>query len=87
MDKQPTAPLFRSSSGAFDYKFFVNTLRAYLLKIDDPHLSRYSGHSFRQGAAQHASDNGILDTDIQRLGRWSSDAFKLYFNTSPPLQS
>ena len=28
---------------------------------------------------QHASDNGMLGYDIQRLGRWSSDAFKLYF--------
>jgi hypothetical protein len=53
IDKQPsTAPLFRSSSGAFDYEFFVNTLRAYLLKIDDPRPSRYSGHGFRRGAAQ-----------------------------------
>lgn len=83
LDKQsPTAPLFRSSSGTFNYEFFVNTLRASLLKIGDQKSPHYSGHSFRRGAAQHASDNGILDADIQRLGRWSSDAFKLYFNTS-----
>ena len=46
----------------------------------------YSGHSPRQGAAQgaaqHAADNGILEYDIQRLGRWSSEAFKGYFHIS-----
>ena len=82
-DKQPlTAPLFRSGSGAFDYNYFVQTLRKHLHNIGDPRVDHYSGHSFRRGAAQHAADNGILDVDIQRLGRWSSDAFKLYFNTS-----
>jgi hypothetical protein len=83
VDKQlPSAPLFRSGTGAFDYDYFVNTLRKHLRKIDDPRADRYSGHSFRRGAAQHAADNGVLDDDIQRLGRWSSDAFKRYFNTS-----
>lgn len=42
----------------------------------------FAGHSPRRGAAQHASDNGILDEDIKRLGRWSSEAFRGYFNTS-----
>jgi len=41
--------------------------------------SGYSGHSFRWGAAQHASDIGMLDSEIQTLGRWSSTAFQLYF--------
>jgi hypothetical protein len=83
VDKQlSSAPLFRSETGAFDYDYFVNTLRKHLRKIDDPRADRYSGHSFRRGAAQHAADNGVLDDDIQRLGRWSSDAFKRYFNTS-----
>ena len=68
LDKQsPTAPLFRSNSGSFDYDFFVNTLRASLLKIGDSKSFHYSGHSFRRGATQHASD--ILDADIQCLGR------------------
>ena len=42
----------------------------------------YSGHSPRRGAAQHAADNGILEYDIQRLGRWSSEAFKGYSHIS-----
>jgi integrase len=44
--------------------------------------SGYSGHSFRRGAAQHASDMGMLDSEIQTLGRWSSTAFQLYFTLS-----
>jgi hypothetical protein len=70
----PTAPLFRFDLGAFEYKPFMDTLRHRLEDIGRSVC--YSGHSFR-GEAQHAADNGILDGDIQHLGRWSSDAFKL----------
>lgn len=45
--------------------------------------SKLTGHSFRRGAAQHASDLGMLHHEIQLLGRWSSDAFKLYFTATP----
>ena len=41
------------------------------------------GHSFRKGAAQHAHEAGLLNEQIQTLGRWSSDAFKLYFSSPP----
>ena len=83
VDKQPpTALLFQLGSGAFNYNYFVQTLQKRLYSIRDPCADHYLGHSFCRGAAQHAADNGILDVDIQQLGRWSSDAFKLYFNTS-----
>ncbi len=42
----------------------------------------FSGHSFRKGAAQHASNQGMLDSQIQKLGRWTSNSFQLYFETS-----
>ncbi|KAJ5215291.1 uncharacterized protein N7498_001698 [Penicillium cinerascens] len=42
----------------------------------------YLGHSFRKGAAQHAHDSGILDDQIQMLGRWTSEAFRVYFTTN-----
>ena len=57
-------------------------LKRHFHEIGNLKADHYSDHSFHRGAAQHASDNGILDYDIQRLGRWSSDAFKLYFNES-----
>ena len=40
--------------------------------------SRYKGHSFRIGAACHAAEKGFSDAQIRTLGRWKSDAFKLY---------
>jgi hypothetical protein len=75
----PFAPLFRLRGGTCNYNSFVSILRNRLRALGLPNWDKYSGHSFRRGAAQHASDNGMLGYDIQRLGRWSSDAFKLYF--------
>lgn len=40
--------------------------------------SQYKSHSFRIGAASSAADNGLSDAQIRHLGRWKSDAFKLY---------
>ena len=42
----------------------------------------YAGHSFRIGAATSAVAAGIPAHMIQTLGRWSSDAFKLYIRAS-----
>lgn len=41
----------------------------------------FSSHSFRIGAATVAACNGIPDHQIQTLGHWTSDAFKLYIRT------
>jgi hypothetical protein len=81
-DVQPqSAPLFRFQDTTFTRTALVKTLRTRLNEagIND---AQYSGHSLRRGAAQHASDNGMLDEHIQTLGRWSSAAFQLYFKTS-----
>lgn len=40
--------------------------------------SRYKPHGFRIGAASHAAASGLSDAQIRFLGRWSSDAFKVY---------
>lgn len=42
----------------------------------DPNL--YKAHSFRIGAACHATALGYSDTQIREMGRWRSDAFKSY---------
>ncbi|XP_078354820.1 uncharacterized protein LOC144639381 [Oculina patagonica] len=43
---------------------------------------RYKSHSFRIGAACLAADKGFSDAQIRALGRWKSDAFKLYIRNS-----
>ena len=43
----------------------------------------FTSHSFRIGAPTTASAHGILDSTIQKLGRWSFDPFKVYIRSSP----
>jgi integrase len=84
MDPQPpNAPLFNLGAGkAFTKKAFRTAMSKRLLETGyNPR--NLTGHSFRRGAAQHASDLGMLHHEIQLLGRWSSDAFKLYFTATP----
>jgi hypothetical protein len=81
-DVQPqAAPLFRFQDTTFTRAALVKTLRTRLNE-GGFNNAQYSGHSLRRGAAQHASDNGMLDEHIQTLGRWTSAAFQLYFKTS-----
>lgn len=70
LDPQPSnAPLFRLDNGAaFVRKPVIKSLCQRLKASNIPYQT-YSGHSFRKGAAQHASDNGMLDKHIQKLGR------------------
>ena len=40
--------------------------------------TKYISHSFRIGAASLAAEKGFSDAQICHLGRWKSNAFKLY---------
>jgi hypothetical protein len=73
-----TAPLFILSTGGFPRQRLVDLIKSRLSSSgEDP--SKFAGHSIRRGAAQHAANTGLTDSEIKILGRWSSDAFKLYF--------
>ncbi|KAK4205824.1 hypothetical protein QBC37DRAFT_302014, partial [Rhypophila decipiens] len=82
--KESSAPMFSFHDKPFTRENFLSALstkmRALGLRTEG-----YSGHSFRKGAAQHAHDSGILDDRIQMLGRWSSEAFRVYFTTNPSI--
>jgi hypothetical protein len=81
-DLQPiNAPLFRFANRTFSYTNFVATLRSRLSRIGVPNCNLFTGHSFRRGAATTAKLKGVLDSDIQRLGRWSSEAFQRYIQS------
>lgn len=74
-------PLFRFPSKTFSYHNFVTELRKRLAAHGVPNSTRFTGHSLRRGAATTAKLNGMLNSDIQRLGRWSSEAFERYIDT------
>ena len=77
-----TSPLFSGPDGSpLSRSIFISTLKTRLLAIGLD-LSSYSGHSFRRGAASTAAAVGYADHEIQLLGRWRSDAYKLYINVS-----
>jgi site-specific recombinase XerD len=56
-------------------------LRAFLTRLGiDARL--FAGHSFRIGGATELARAGAPGHIIQKMGRWSSDAFKLYIRTA-----
>ena len=57
--------------------FFRSSLRA-CLSLAGFSNATYTSHSFRIGAATEAARKGYSDDEIQRMGRWSSTAFKKY---------
>jgi len=42
--------------------------------------SKFSGHSFCHGTASSAMAIGLNGHEIQQLGTWRSDSYKLYIN-------
>lgn len=76
------APLFLMPNGKALSRFeFVRRLRRLLSDLGlDP--TRYSGHSFRIGAASTAAIAGVPIYLIKKLGRWSSSAYRRYINVS-----
>ena len=71
-------PLFAYPSGVpITRQKFSQSLAACIQFIGlDP--ARFTGHSFRIGAATQAAASGLWDAQIRHLGRWRSEAFKRY---------
>ena len=74
-------PLFCQQNLAPITVYQFNTELSRCLHFCGLDPSRYKGHSFRIGAASLAADNGFSDAQIRTLGRWKSDAFKLYIRS------
>ena len=75
---QDDGPLFRLSDGRpLSRQLLVEKVRSALQEANVD-CARYSGHSFRIGAATTAIARGISESTVQTLGRWASDSFKRY---------
>ena len=71
-------PLFQHQDGSpLTREQLVSSLRD-TLSAAGVEYHRFSGHSFRIGAATTAAAKGVEDSTIQTLGRWRSDSFKRY---------
>jgi integrase len=78
----PNESLFIFSDGAtLRRDQLTSFLRAFLTKLG-LNASLFSGHSFRIGGATALAKAGVPEHIIQRMGRWSSDAFKGYIHTA-----
>jgi len=78
-------PLFVFPGGTpVSKSFFGEQLKKSLSWAGLP-TTCYKGHSFRIGAATTAAMQGVSDEEIQRMGRWKSQAFKKYIRI-PMLQ-
>ena len=75
-------PFFRFQDGSPLTKPRLVTRMKSILQSAGVDPSQYSGHSFRIGAATTAASQGIPDSTIQTLGRWSSESFRRYIRLS-----
>ena len=81
--EQP-GPLFISEGNPLSRQEFVLILKR-TLDFAGFQPDKYNSHSFRIGAATSYAHNGASDAQIRSLGRWKSDAFKLYIRAPAAL--
>ena len=76
--------LLKWQSGKFLTRaVFVDKLCTALTVAGLP-VEKYTGHSFRIGAATMAAQCGMEDSLIKTLGRWESSAYKRYIHVRTP---
>ncbi len=74
-------PFFMSEDGwGLTRERLVKTMRQALTLLGYD-CSRYTGHSFRIGAATVAAQQGIQDSLIRTMGRWERKAYLHYIRT------
>jgi len=73
-----SSPLFVFSDGAVLTRSLLVKCVRNLLECAQIPTAGYSGHSFRIGGATDLARAGASDIAIQKAGRWTSDAFRLY---------
>ncbi|XP_055356622.1 uncharacterized protein LOC129601767 [Paramacrobiotus metropolitanus] len=82
--KSPHTALYLTADGLPVQRCaFTRELSLALHGVPNNHL--FTPHSFRIGAASSAAANGTPFHDIQRAGRWRSDAYASYIRQEVPL--
>lgn len=78
-----TGPLFQFRNGdPVTTAFFRSNLRTCVVASDlNPQF--YTSHSFRIGGATHAHSHKMPASQLQRLGRWRSNAYVKYIRSTP----
>jgi hypothetical protein len=74
-----SSPLWLTSKGVVPTcSFFIKRLRRFF-------NTDTAGQSLRAGGATSLAENGVPPSIIQAIGRWASDAFKIYIRKNPVL--
>jgi len=78
----PKSPLFMQDDGVpMSQDFLISQVRSGLM-LAGFYASKFSGHSFCCGTASLAAMVGFNNYEIQPLGRWCSNSYKLYVDSS-----
>ncbi|RXN07697.1 tyrosine recombinase [Labeo rohita] len=78
----PQEPLFLTENGKMATRLWFNKHFLKVLSASGISPEHYSLHSFRIGAATSAASAGISDETIRVMGRWSSEAYRLYIHNN-----
>lgn len=62
------------------YRKWLWTIKFYYAKLG---LTGYTGHSYRAGGATDLLANGVSIQDVQKFGRWKSNAVLVYYKAEP----
>jgi hypothetical protein len=86
---RPDDPLFVSrlraqavTTATTDAEFIARVRELITAAFPDRDASRYAGHSFRRGGASALQLAGVPAAVIQKHGRWTSDAFRVYLDAA-----
>ena len=71
------SPLLLHFDGSYLTKFQFNAILRKTLQFCGV-TDRIRFHSFRIDRASELARKGVLDNDIQKWGRWASDAYSSY---------
>ena len=86
---RPDDPLFVSrlrnqavTTATTDAEFIARLRELITAAFPERDASRYAGHSFRRGGASALQLAGVPAAVIQKHGRWTSDAFRVYLDAA-----